>query len=162
MRSKLVVTMEGGSIGLGVPRLSTPLALIVCYLIRLRWEEHLDCWASIVNRIMQKSKLVCEDNERFLLLEGRFLSLILMLVVWRLNMEEDVCEKWGTMFFQRPLKTWKPNIVQENNLQICFKYATHSPLHWRTTHLLCVDVSTRGTWLQILYQRMEFLVWFER
>jgi hypothetical protein len=47
--------MEGGSIGLGVPRLSTPLALIVCYLIRLRWEEHLDCWASIVNIIMQKS-----------------------------------------------------------------------------------------------------------
>jgi hypothetical protein len=41
--------MEGGSIGLGVPRLSTPLALI-----RLKWEEHLDCWASIVNIIMQK------------------------------------------------------------------------------------------------------------
>jgi hypothetical protein len=37
-----------------VDEFSTPLALIVCYLIRLRWEEHLDCWASIVNIIVQK------------------------------------------------------------------------------------------------------------
>lgn len=73
-----------------------------------------------------------------------------------------VCEKWDTMFFQRPIKTWKPNMVQENNLQMCFKYATHSPLHWRNTHFFCVDVTTTTSWLQILYQRMEFLVWFER